>query len=310
MPKIKQTGQTGLSGPALMLLFWGAFTLAALTGCENYRTDRLIGDLSAKEAEVRLSAAIDLGKSKDSRVAPPLIAALRDKDKYVPLRAEESLVTLGPAAVEHLLAALGNREEPNRPVIARILGAIRDVRSIAPLEQALGDPDPALANQARDALLKVLTAALKDSRTEVRLNAVRRLQQLPDPTAIEPLIGALKDPDGNVRQRAGSALGKIGPPAVGSLVGLLADPDPELRRTAAEQLGQIGHPAGVNPLLAALRDPDDDVRWWSAWALGRMGAPAEKALQRLLHDPDPQVRHWATEALNKSKGIPFDPAPR
>jgi HEAT repeat protein len=91
---------------------------------------------------------------------------------------------------------------------------------------------------------------------------------------------------------------------------LLADPDPALRRTAAEQLGQIGHPAGVNPLLAALRDPDEDVRWWSAWALGRMGPPAEKALQRLLHDPDPRVRHWATEALNKIKGIPFDPAPR
>ena len=310
MPKMQQTVSTASACLTFALFLWGALTLIVLSGCENYRTDRMIRDLEANEAEIRMNAAIDLGMMKDPRVAPPLIAALRDKDKYVPLRAAESLVTLGPIAVEHLLAALRNKEEPHRPVIVRILGDIRDVRSIDAIEQALADPDPALVGQAREALLKVLTTALKDSRPAVRLQAAKRLQALPHPAAVEPLLGALRDPDGNVRQRAAIAIGNIGQPAVGSLVGLLKDPDPEIRRMAAEELGKIGAPEAVEPLLATLRDADQDVSWWSAWALGRMGAPAERALQQLLQDKNPQVRRWAEAALNKNKGIPFDPVPR
>jgi HEAT repeat protein len=257
-----------------------------------------------------MNAAIDLGKYKDPRVVPPLIAALKDKDRYVPLRAEESLVALGPVAIETLVGALRNREETKRPVIARIIGKIVDSQGIDPLTEALKDPNPALAKEARDALLKILPAALKDNRLEMRLKAAKLLQELPDPVAIEPLIGALRDKDGNVRQRAGTALGKIGQPAVQSLTGLLKDPDPEMRRVAVEQLGKICGPETLEPLLTALRDPDPNVRWWAAWALGEMGSPAEEALRKLLRDPDLGVQRWAKEALNKIRGVPFDQPPR
>ena len=293
----------------MALLCW-AVVLALLSGCESYRTDKLIRDLEAKDAEVRMNAAIDLGKMNDARVVPPLIVALRDKDRYVPMRAEESLVELGPVAVEPLIAALRNREEPNRPVIARILGKIRDVRGIDPLIGAMADPNPALAKESRDSLLKILPAALKDSRLEVRLKAAKLLQEVPDPVAVEPLIGALRDKDNNVRQRAGTALGKIGQPAAKSLVGLLRDPDPEMRRVAAEQLGKIRSPEALEPLLTALRDPDPNVQWWAAWALGEIGQPAEEALKKLLRDPDRGVQRWAKEALNKIKNVPFDQPPR
>lgn len=294
----------------LMALFCAAFALTMLSGCDNYRTDQLIRDLEAKEAEVRMNAAIDLGKMKNPRVVPPLLVALRDKDHYVPLRAEESLVALGPVAVEPLITALRNREEPSRPVVARILGKIKDISSIDSLEQALDDPNPAVAKEARDALLKVLPVALKDSRTDMRLKAAKILQDIPDPVSVEPLIGALKDKDGNVRQRAAIALGNIGQPAVDSLVGLLKDPAPEMRRMAAEQLGKIRDPEALEPLLAALRDPDPDVQWWAAWALGTLGAPAEEALKKLIRDPDLNVQRWAKEALNKIKNVPFDQPPR
>jgi hypothetical protein len=164
----KNAGDSVCRVYALIALICGLLGLALLSGCEGYRTDQLIRDLEAKEADVRMSAAIDLGKMKDPRVVPPLIAALRDKDRYVPARAEDSLVALGPLAVEPLIAALRNKDEPNRPVVARILGKIRDVRSIDPLEQVLKDPKPALAKEARDALLKVLSTALQDSRLDVR----------------------------------------------------------------------------------------------------------------------------------------------
>jgi HEAT repeat protein len=185
-----------------------------------------------------------------------------------------------------------------------------DFRGIDPLTEALKDPNPALAMEARDALLKILPAALKDSRLEMRLKAAKLLQELPDPAAIEPLIGALRDEDSNVRQRAGDALGKIGQPAAKPLAGLLQDPNPEMRRMAVEQLGKIRHPEALEPLLTALRDPDPNVQWWAAWALGEMGPAAEEELKRLLRDPDRGVQRWAKEALNKLKGVPFDQPPR
>jgi HEAT repeat protein len=277
-----------------------------LWGCEGYRADKLIGELEAKEAEVRMNAAIDLGTLKDPRAVPPLIAALRDQDRHVRDRAEESLVALGPVAFETLTSALRSAKEASRPAVARIIGKSMDIRGIDPLKEALGDPDPALAREARAALLKLLPVALKESRNEIRLKAAALLQEVPDPVAVEPLTGALRDQDVNVRRRAAAALGKIGQPAAKSLVGLLQDPDPEMRRAAVEQLGKIRHPEALEPLLAALRDPDPDVQWWAAWALGEMGPMAEEELKKLLRDPDRKVQGWAREALNKLKGIPFD----
>jgi HEAT repeat protein len=306
----KKAGDSVRRGHTLMALLCGVFVLVLLPGCEGYRTDKLIRDLEAKEAEVRMNAAIDLGKMKDPRIVPPLIVALKDKDQYVPLRAEESLVALGPVAFETLTGALRNKQEASRPAVARIIGKIMDVRGIDPLTEVLEDSNPALAKEARGALLKILPAALKDSRLDVRLKAAKLLQDIPDPVVVEPLIEALRDKDINVRQRAGTALGKIGQPAVRSLVALLRDPDPAMRRVAVEQLGKIRDPEALEPLLTVLRDPDPNVQWWAAWALGEMGEAAEEDLKKLLHDPDRKVLHWAKEALNKIKGIPFDQPPR
>lgn len=308
--KRKRAGDSVFRIGALAALLCGIFALALLYGCEGSRMDKLIRDLEAKEAEVRMNAAIDLGKFQDPRVVLPLIAALGDKDPHVPVRAEESLVMLGPVAVETLAGAIRNKEEPSRPALARIIGKIMDLRGIDPLAEALESPNPALAKEARNALLRILPPALKDSRLEIRLKAAALLRDVPDPIAVGPLIGALRDQDTNVRHRAGTALGKIGQPAGHALVGLLQDPDPGLRRVAAEQLGKIRHPEALDPLLTAMKDPDPNVRWWAAWALGEMGPAAEEGLRKLLRDPDRLVQRWAKEALNKLKGIPFDQPPR
>jgi len=302
----KKAGEPVRRGHALGALFFGLFVLALLPGCEGYRIDKLIRDLDAKEVEVRMNAAIDLGNFRDPRVVLPLIAALKDKDRFVPDRAEESLVALGAVAFETLARALRNKDEANRPIVARVIGKIMDVRGVDPLEEVLNDSNPALAKEARDALLKIMPAALKNSRLEVRLKAAKLLQDLPDPVAVEPLIGALRDKDGNVRRRAAIALGKIGQPAGQSLIRLLQDPDPEIRRVAVEQLGKIRHLEALELLLTALRDPDPNVQWWAAWALGEMGSPAEEALKKLLRDPDPGVQRLSKEALNKIRGRPFD----
>jgi HEAT repeat protein len=216
---------------------------------------------------------------------------------------------MGPVAFDTLAELLRSGEKAVRPTVARIIGKSLDIRGMDPLKEVLGDPDPALAGQARTALLKLLPVALKDDRPEIRLKAAGFLQDLPDPAAGDPLIAALRDPDQNVRRRAALALGRIGQPAGPSLAGLLQDSDPEMRRMAAEQLGKIRYVEAMEPLLKALRDPDPNVQWWAAWALGEMGRAAEGELKRLLRDPDRSVQRWAKEALNKLKGLPFDQPP-
>ena len=291
------------------ILTFGMLILFMFFGCESYRTDKLIRDLEAKEPDVRLNAATELADTKDPRVILPLIAALKDKDRYVSERATESLAKLGPLAVEPLIAILQDPKAASRLTAARILGKIQDARSIDSLAKALGDPEASLAQEAREALLSVLLAALRDGRTPIRLRAAKLLQELPDPKAVIPLIAALRDSDANVRQRVAIALGDIGSQATEALVKLLGDSNPEMRRVAAEQLGRIRPPEAVEPLLKALRDPERNVRWWSAWALGEIGDFAEKPLRGLVRDPDTEVQHWAKEALNKINGIPFDPSP-
>src|SRR5690242_18232263 len=70
---------------------------------------------------------------------------------------------------------------------------------------------------------------------------------------VPPLVEALKDPDGEVRQAAAGALLQIGAEAVGPLVEALKDPkkDKALRANAAYLLGQLGSPArAALPALA------------------------------------------------------------
>jgi HEAT repeat protein len=88
------------------------------------------------------------------------------------------------------------------------------------------------------------------------------------------LVESLRDSDSDVRQRAASALGKLGPTAGAAatdLVKLLKDPEVGVRPAAA--LGRFGAAASAaSPdLVELLKDPEVDVRLAAANTLGRLG---------------------------------------
>jgi hypothetical protein len=101
--------------------------------------------------------------------------------------------------------------------------------------------------------------------------AADALGEIGDPSAVEPLIGALEDDfDSEVRESAADALGMIGAPrAVEPLIGVLEnDSDSDVRRLVADALGKIGDARAVGPLVTALEnDSDSNVRLCSAAAL-------------------------------------------
>ena len=138
------------------------------------------------------------------------------------------------------------------------------------------DPDTAKA----DAML----ADLKDSHWLNRKYAVEILGDLREPRAVPPLIEALTDEVGDVRQRAYDALIKLGAISVPPLIPLLVSEEDELRQSATEIMRKIGKPA-VEPLATALADADDRLKGRILKVLDRMGykpkakdnLPAEKA---------------------------------
>ncbi|MGA2436258.1 MAG: HEAT repeat domain-containing protein [Bryobacteraceae bacterium] len=133
----------------------------------------------------------------------------------------------------------------------------------------------------------------------VREAAADALVKIGTPT-VEPLIAALLDSDSDVRKQAISVLGQIGDArAVGPLMAALRDSDRDGRRWAVDALVRIGVPA-VEPLIATLKDSDSDVRRWVVDALGQIGdARAVETLIVALKDNVSYVREAAANALKQ-----------
>lgn len=111
---------------------------------------------------------------------------------------------------------------------------------------------------------------LKDSHWLNRKYAAEILGELKESRAVGPLVEALTDEVGDVRQRAYDSLIKIGGPAVPSLVPLLVSEEDELRQSVTEILRKIGKPA-VEPLATALTEADDRLKTRILKVLDRMG---------------------------------------
>jgi HEAT repeat protein len=111
---------------------------------------------------------------------------------------------------------------------------------------------------------------LKDPHWLNRKYAAEVLGELKDQRAVEPLVDALTDEVGDVRQRAYDSLIKLGGASVPSLIPLLVSEEDELRQAATEILRKIGKPA-VEPLATALTDADDRLKTRIMKVLDRMG---------------------------------------
>jgi HEAT repeat protein len=147
----------------------------------------------------------------------------------------------------------------------------------------LQSPDFQLREDAAEALdemsvwikdsraVEPLTAALKDSDTDVRYHATEALGEIKDPRAVVALIATLRHPDAHVRECSAQVLGEIKDPrAVDALTATLRDPDAQVRERAVQALGEIKDLRVVDALIAALRDSDSQAQSYAAQALGRI----------------------------------------
>ncbi len=134
-----------------------------------------------------------------------------------------------------------------------------------------------------------------------RLRAVRRLGQLGDPAAIQPILHALaEDLDSGVRGEAAIQLGRFHDPAVIPALSQGVDHrSSKVRRRIANVLGAIQDPQALPLLSRLLKDAVSSVRVEAAQSLGRFEKipGAVPVLQEALKDPRPAVRRAARQAL-------------
>lgn len=222
--------------------------------------------------EVRVQAAAALAHIGDSRAVKSLLVALDQQDEGGAQRLADALYGFGPAAVEasaHYLTGPGKY----RPLVARTLGLIGDVRAEDALLQALDSTDQGL-----------------------RIRAAAALGRAGTPRSVPYLLDLLSDGQWEVRAQAATAVGRrMDQRAVPWLKRALTDEAWWVRHNAAASLVEI--PGGRDALRMALDHPDPYARDAAAAVLLSSGI-AGNAVGDLTSD-DPLVRNPAMDLIQK-----------
>jgi HEAT repeat protein len=174
--------------------------------------------------EVRRAAARALGGTEHPAALPFFLEALHDsywwyEREYAAADLLLAIEKMGPAAVEPLVEALGDREGTVRKFAAMLLGKLGDPRAIEPLSLALYDLHHEVGKAAAEALahfgaqaVEVLVAALSHPEPWIRLHAVQGLSGIQDGRVATALLPMLNDHERDVRKQVIQALGALKDP--------------------------------------------------------------------------------------------------
>ncbi|MBA7483459.1 hypothetical protein ES707_18974 [subsurface metagenome] len=266
----------------------------AIARAGDWMFEALLPTLHHEQPAIRCAAVIAL-RRMDRKAVPPLLEALRDRNRSVRKEAAGALaalhwapddlpekvwfyflledwvelVKLQGAAVPVLLKALGSKEPRIRSESARTLGKIHDARAIPALIRAVEDPQ-----------------------ADVRVRAAEALGEMGDDRAKPALVEALNDHCHPVRMEAAWALDRLD-----------WMPRSDLQRAeyliAREQwneLVRMGRPA-IPPLIRALEVDYSGVRTGASEALRQLGQPAFDALNAAMRSENPGLREQVEIAL-------------
>jgi HEAT repeat protein len=238
----------------------------------------LAAALRSSDAAVRESAARDLAAA-DAIESPDVLTDVLRGDDWNVRRA--AVAGLAPHASRDLLASLLTAlrlEHRDFNVLSSALQllAMSEVDLTAQLGELLRDSDSdlriqaalALGQQQHPAAIAPLVTALGDSEPNVRFHAIEALGRLRATEAIDPLADIAESGDFYLSFPAVDALARIGDPRVVSrLLKLLSSSD--LSETVAEALGELGGGDVVQPLATMLN-------------AGSAAGPIVRALARLF----------------------------
>ena len=239
---------------------------------------RGLEDLASDNEDLRVGAAMLLGKYRDRRARAAVIEAIDDPAVRVRRAAVVSLLEdrtfLAPDAVNALLRALGDEDAEIRrhvsfslPILLQQSMFVRQPFGAGPDARAAGID----ANSRR-----AIIDAFEDPEVIVRRNLLAAYPMLPRRPDGEVLLRLLSDEDAQVRSAAlGLAPGANPRGAfLDAATHLSRDPEPALRQQLARVIAQHRMDAGI-PLLGQLADDESPA----------VAVEARLALLQLSPDP-------------------------
>ncbi len=220
---------------------------------------RGLEDLASDNEDLRVGAAMLLGKYRDRRARAAVLGAIDDPAVRVRRAAVVSLLEdrshLAPDAINALLRALGDEDAEIRRHVSFSLPFLLQQSMFVrqPFGGRPANPPPAFGEEARRALLR----AYEDPEVIVRRNLLAAYPMLPQRPDGGVLLRLLSDEDAQVRSGAlGLAAGANPRTAFLEAAAHLADdPEPALRQQLARVIARNRMDAGL-PLLEQLADDE------------------------------------------------------
>jgi HEAT repeat protein len=224
----------------------------------------LTRSLADPQSDVRVEAVRALGMIDDDGVPPVLMAALKDPELRVREMAAEALRRWHSPAVARQLAAALASPDLRRPA-GDVLAGMGQAAVEPLVDVATGDDPEAAA--AAGALLERITGAstfatnLSSVDPWERLRAVQVLCAIGGAVAADALLGALSDPDVQIRSRAATLLGGMGEArAVKPLRRMfLSDPVSDVAAAAESALRMLGSVPQASGDLRVVEDVQEEL---------------------------------------------------
>ena len=156
--------------------------------------------------------------------------------------------------------------------------------------------------QARRAYTQALVDALRAGQANVFFSEEEPFGGMQrDGTAVPVILSGLEDPHPGVRRLSAEILEQLGmPQAVDALLKAVGDDDGEVRAAALRALAATDASAALQPALASLEDPLPEVRCQAIRALPRGDIGQTGVLEKVRYlrdDPQPAVRARAAVAM-------------
>jgi HEAT repeat protein len=270
------------------------FTIDRITRLKAaHDVEGLIHLLDHHDPDIQYHAVEALGEIADAGAVDPLITVLEhDKMSGVRWKTAESLIKIGAPSVEPLIRSLRHPDSDVRWKAAIALGEIKDSRAIEPLIVQLSDTDRFVKSRVAHALgmiggpaVQSLIRALRDGDGNQRWGAAIALGGIKDARAVEPLILALADKYENVRAEAAASLGAIGRPAIEPLIRFLKYSKGTGRIEVMDALGALRASEAIEPLIQILEKADEQERLTINETLDAILTPSiERVTKRLSDD--------------------------
>lgn len=244
----------------------------ALLRFGNEIVPRLIEEYGSGYTRVRFEVVQLLGKIKDPRTVPTLIAALDDKSASVAGAAAWALGEMrAPEALPQLLRCANDASKKVRRYVIYALGPCHSY-----------EREPTLSDSA----YKIVLVALRDKTPQIRIAALQSIREFGYRGVVEDIIRLSRDPSPKVRHVAVQALGQI---ATGDVPNFAAEVTEQMRNNIVEAL------------LAALDEDYQSIRTKAVQALGDIGArrviPHLRRLQEQGSDEDRRETQRVIEEL-------------